>query len=142
MVDNDVADGFWELTVRGEFSAAHYLRGYQGKCENPHGHNFGVEVSVRGARLDPDTGMLLDFGIIKKCLRHVLEKLDHTELNSIPHFGGINPSSENLALYIGANMRKALRECGDPQTAHVRLHKVTVSEKATQNAAWIAVDTP
>lgn len=127
--------GFWRITVRSEFSAAHALRHYQGKCENQHGHNFAVEAAVEGSRLDAKTGMLLDFGILKKALAAILAPLDHAFLNDTPPFDVINPSSENLARYIGGQMSAFLASC--PQAAYARLCWVSISEKSTQTAFWI-----
>lgn len=125
----------WRLTVRSEFSAAHSLRHYQGKCEHLHGHNFGVEAAVEGTILHPDTGMLLDFATLKKALAEILSRLDHTLLNERVPFTGINPSSELLAQYIGQQMQVFLQNCAE--AANARLAFVTVSEKASQSATWL-----
>ncbi|MDR0339052.1 MAG: 6-carboxytetrahydropterin synthase QueD, partial [Desulfovibrio sp.] len=91
---------FWRLTVRSEFSAAHALRRYKGKCENPHGHNFAVEAVVEGEKLSPDTALLVDFSDLKADLQSVLAALDHKDLNATPPFDRLNPSSENLSRHI------------------------------------------
>ncbi len=127
----------YELTVRDQFSAAHALRHYQGKCENTHGHNFTVEVTVTGSELDEKTGMLLDFGILKKGLAKVLDDLDHRFLNDFQPFDTINPSSENMARIIGLRMRDFLAHCPDPQAARVTISRVGVSEKNSQTAFWL-----
>ena len=67
----------YEVRAEAEFSAAHYLQDYHGKCENLHGHNYTVYAHARGTELDSG-GMLVDFGILKKALREVCGKLDHT----------------------------------------------------------------
>ena len=120
----------WRLRVRDEFSAAHALRHYQGKCEHIHGHNFSVEACVEGDKLTPDTEMLLDFKIIKTELKAVLSLLDHKDLNTTPPFDARNPSSENLARFIYQELGKRLAAHG------VRMHEVTVSEKAAQAASY------
>jgi len=106
----------FEIKVSGEFSAAHNLRGYKGKCEELHGHNWKVEVALRQEGLDK-CGMVLDFKYLKLKLNKVLEKLDHRYLNNIACFkkinpvrkkgakkrklsNGVNPTSENIAKYI------------------------------------------
>lgn len=89
----------YEIRVRGEFSAAHNLRGYLGKCEELHGHNWRVEVALSGKRLDK-IGMLMDFKEIKSRLNKVLDKLDHKHLNALSYFKKTNPTSENIARYI------------------------------------------
>ena len=86
--------------MRADFSAAHALRHYQGKCEAVHGHNFAVEAVVEGGQLTADTGILADFTELKAELRKVLDDLDHRDLNSHPAFIEVNPSSENIAAYI------------------------------------------
>ncbi|MDP8222760.1 MAG: 6-carboxytetrahydropterin synthase QueD [Candidatus Lernaella stagnicola] len=88
-----------EITVIRSFSSAHNLRGYRGKCEDLHGHNWRVEITVGAVTLD-ELGMVLDFKELKKAVDEVLERLDHRLLNDIPPFDEINPSSENLAKYI------------------------------------------
>ena len=95
-----MSSSFWRLSVRDEFSASHALRHYQGKCENIHGHNFGVEAVIQGEKLMEGTEFLMDFSLIKKALKRVLETLDHKDLNSTPPFDRLNPSSENLPRYI------------------------------------------
>ena len=127
--------GRYRLTVRLEFSAAHQLRHYQGKCEALHGHNFGVEVVVEGRQTDAKTGMLLDFGILKAETREVLAGLDHMHLNDLPAFAQQNPSSEHLARYIYQQL--AGRLAALPQAAQARVAQVTVSEKAAQSATYL-----
>ena len=123
----------WRLRVRDDFSSAHALRHYQGKCENIHGHNFSVEACVEGDTLTPDTEMLLDFKIIKTELKAVLSLLDHKNLNDTPPFDAQNPSSENLARFIYQELSQRLAPHG------VRMHEDTVSEKAAQSATYCEI---
>ena len=88
----------FEVTVEDSFAAGHYLRNYKGKCENPHGHNYKVRVTLRGAELDK-AGLLLDFKDLKEVMRQVIDRLDHQMLNEIDPFTSLNPSAENLARY-------------------------------------------
>jgi 6-pyruvoyltetrahydropterin/6-carboxytetrahydropterin synthase len=88
----------YEVTVEDSFAAGHYLRNYKGKCENPHGHNYKVRVTLRGAALD-QAGLLLDFKDLKEVMKHVIDRLDHQMLNEIEPFTALNPSAENLAKY-------------------------------------------
>ncbi len=125
-----MSSSFWRLAVRDEFSAGHALRCYQGKCERLHGHNFSVEAVVEGETLLPGTEFLVDFSLLKKDLRAVLEGLDHTILNEVPPFDRINPSSENLARHIFQALIPAAVRHG------VRLYSVTVGEKAAQGATY------
>ncbi len=87
------------LTSVLEFAAAHRLHGYDGDCARLHGHNWKVEVSVRGTELD-EVGMVMDFKAIKREARAILEELDHTYLNDHPAFQQQNPTAENIARYL------------------------------------------
>ncbi len=127
----------WRLTVRGEFSAGHALRHYQGKCERMHGHNFAVELCVEGTNLTTDTEMLLDFKVLKTILRETLEGLDHRILNESPPFDRINPSSENLARHIWQEVATRLAAHPDPQAQKVRPYSVSVAEKGQQSATYL-----
>ncbi|MGA1861544.1 6-carboxytetrahydropterin synthase QueD [Deferribacter thermophilus] len=89
----------FKLRVIDHFASAHFLRDYNGKCENLHGHNWKVEVYLEGNELDK-TGMLVDFKVIKKELKNVTEELDHIFLNEHEYFIKVNPTSENIAKYI------------------------------------------
>ena len=89
----------YNIKIEENFSSAHNLRGYKGKCEELHGHNWKVEVVVSKEKLDK-TGMVLDFKYLKMKLNKVLEKLDHKYLNNIAYFKKVNPTSENIAKYI------------------------------------------
>jgi 6-pyruvoyltetrahydropterin/6-carboxytetrahydropterin synthase len=119
----------FELNVRKEFSAAHHLREYRGKCESLHGHNWKVEVFVAAAKLNK-TGIVADFREIKERLNGVLEELDHTYLNELPYFRKYNPTSENIAKYIFDKLR--------PQFSRLRikLRKVTVWESDNAHASY------
>ena len=120
----------WRLTVTSSFSSSHQLRNYCGKCENMHGHNFGVELCVEGHGLTPDTEILVDFKVLKKALNQVLETLDHRHLNEVPPFDRQNPSSENLARHIFTEVAALLRQ--EP----VRVVFVAVSEKDSSRAEY------
>ena len=88
----------FEVRVTADFAAAHFLRDYNGKCENLHGHNYKVYAHVRGSELN-EGGMLLDFSRLKSALREVCRQLDHTNLNDFDVFNQ-NPSAERIAKYI------------------------------------------
>jgi 6-pyruvoyltetrahydropterin/6-carboxytetrahydropterin synthase len=90
----------WTLRVRDRFSAAHFLKGYKGKCEKVHGHTFEVEAALRVEDLDA-VGIGVDFSEIKKALASVLP--DHTLLNEAYPF---NPSAENLARHLYGELKK------------------------------------
>jgi len=89
----------YEISVEQHFDAAHFLRGYQGKCEALHGHRFRVVVKVKSSGVN-DIGIAYDFVELKQHLRDILAKFDHTCLNDVPPFDKINPSSENIAASI------------------------------------------
>ena len=94
----------YNIKVESGFSSAHNLRGYRGKCEELHGHNWKVEAVVSSDTMD-NIGMVMDFKYLKAELNKVLEKLDHKYINDIPYFKKVNPTSENIARYIYDNLR-------------------------------------
>jgi 6-pyruvoyltetrahydropterin/6-carboxytetrahydropterin synthase len=114
----------FEVTVEAGFSSGHYLRNYQGKCENPHGHNYRVLVTLAGAELDP-AGLLLDFKILKTLLRPVVDYLDHQMINDLPPFTELNPSAENLARYFYQQTSLQLQQL---TAGRVRVKDCTVFE--------------
>ena len=94
----------FELKILNHFSAAHQLTMVGEKCENLHGHNWRVEVCVKGERLN-EAGVLVDFGIIKTHVKTIMKRLDHQFLNELPFFKDDQPSSENLAIYIATSLQ-------------------------------------
>ena len=99
----------YEIAKEMDFDAAHALRGYKGKCEALHGHRFKVVAVVKGNKLD-DIGLAYDFTLLKKHLSEILAKYDHTNLNEVPPFNRINPSSENIAAAIYEELQKKLAD--------------------------------
>jgi 6-pyruvoyltetrahydropterin/6-carboxytetrahydropterin synthase len=99
----------YEVTIIKSFSAAHILSQVGGKCEELHGHNFKVELSVGATALN-QAGLLIDFRLVKKWLSEILDELDHKHLNEIPCFTGINPSAENVAKYIAGKIAPAAKK--------------------------------
>lgn len=89
----------YTVKIEASFSAAHNLRGYKGKCEELHGHNWRVEIVAAAEKLDK-IGMVLDFKYLKAKLNQILDRLDHKYLNRISYFQKINPTSENISKYI------------------------------------------
>jgi 6-pyruvoyltetrahydropterin/6-carboxytetrahydropterin synthase len=89
----------YKICVIKEFASAHNLLGYKGNCENLHGHNFKVEAFLESNELD-DTGMVIDFRILKEHLTKIINKFDHRYLNETPPFDTVNPTSENIAKHI------------------------------------------
>jgi len=123
--------GIWRLTVTDHFSSAHQLRHYQGKCETLHGHNFTVQVQVQGRTLDPKLGIVMDFQILKAMVKDVLAGLDHCNLNEMPEFVNINPSSEHLARHI---FERLAARMPDPA---VTMHSVSVAEGPNTIATYL-----
>lgn len=102
----------YELKVVARFAAAHQLKMVTEKCENLHGHNWKVELFVAGENL-LDSGVLIDFGIIRRRLGEILESLDHRFLNELPVFAGGNPSSEMIARHVADAFTERIEE-GEP----------------------------
>jgi 6-pyruvoyltetrahydropterin/6-carboxytetrahydropterin synthase len=88
----------FEVTVEAGFSSGHYLRNYYGKCENPHGHNYRVQITLEGPQLN-NIGLLIDFTQLKEVMRGIIQRLDHQFLNDLEPFTSLNPSAENMAKY-------------------------------------------
>ncbi len=123
----------FEVRVEADFAAAHFLKDYNGKCENLHGHNYKVFAHVRGNNLN-EGGMLLDFSKLKDALRKTCKILDHTNLNDFPFFNQ-NPSAEKIALFIFENIKKELNESKDSQKEPF-LYAVDVFETETSRARY------
>lgn len=122
----------FEVTVEAGFSSGHYLRNYYGKCENPHGHNYRVLVTLAGRELD-ETGLLLDFKLLKNLLRPVVDRLDHQMINDLDPFIELNPSAENLARYFFQQTAEQLREMTG---GRVRVKDCTIFETDTSFARY------
>lgn len=122
----------FEVTVEAGFSAGHYLRNYRGKCENPHGHNYKVLITLCGQELDP-AGLLLDFKQLKQVMRPVIEQFDHQMINDIAPFTELNPSAENLARYFYDETNAQLREM---TAGRVRVKDCTLFETDATRATY------
>lgn len=109
------------------FSAAHHLREYHGKCENMHGHNWKVRLEITRDSLTSE-GFVCDFTLLKKVLKDILDLLDHRDINVTPPFDTINPTAENLSLYIFAEAERELKK-NDPELSVLRV-SVWESEKS------------
>ena len=122
----------FEVTVEDTFAAGHALRGYRGKCENPHGHNYKVRITLEGEKLN-DIGLLYDFKDLKVAMGDIIDRLDHQFLNDIEPFQQLNPSAENLARYFYQTTNNKLRSTTE---GHVRVKNVTVWETDTTTATY------
>ncbi len=120
----------FEVMIERNFSSAHQLRGYKGKCENLHGHNYKIEIYARGRELD-NIGLLVDFGELKMAADEVVQYLDHRNINELPPFDvELNPSAENLARYI---LERVAARVGDDR---VEVYKVRCFETPTSIATY------
>jgi 6-pyruvoyltetrahydropterin/6-carboxytetrahydropterin synthase len=123
----------FEVTVEAGFSSGHYLRNYRGKCENPHGHNYKVFVTLIGEQLD-EAGMLLDFKLLKQVMRPTVDYLDHRMINDLePFVSAINPSAENLAKYFYDQTSAQLHQMTQ---GRVRVKDCTLYETDTSFARY------
>jgi 6-pyruvoyltetrahydropterin/6-carboxytetrahydropterin synthase len=125
-------DPMFEVTVEDTFAAGHYLRNYKGKCENPHGHNYKVRVTLAGKELDK-AGLLLDFKDLREVMRHVTDRLDHQMINDLEPFKVLNPSAENLAKYFFDESNTRLQTVTN---GRVHIRSVTVYETDTTTATY------
>jgi 6-pyruvoyltetrahydropterin/6-carboxytetrahydropterin synthase len=119
----------FEVSVEYSFAAGHALRGYKGKCENVHGHNYKVRVTVEGEKLN-SIGLLMDFSELRAALKELAERFDHHFLNEVEPFKETNPSAENLACYLGTELQRKIKGQG------LNVHTVTVWETDTTSASY------
>ena len=122
----------FEVSVEDTFAAGHALRGYRGKCENPHGHNYRVRVTLTGDSLD-EIGLLYDFKDLKGVMNAVIDELDHKFLNDVEPFRQQNPSAENMARYLYQEIRRQLPADTD---GHIRIKQVELWETDTARAVY------
>ena len=101
----------YEILIRSDFSGAHKLKGYRGKCEELHGHNWKVDVRFERELLN-DIGIAVDFKVLKAKLKTILNKLDHAYLNKLNAFRRKNPSAENIARYIFERFKTSIKDKG------------------------------
>jgi len=119
----------YEIRIKSDFSAAHNLRNYRGKCERLHGHNWTVETAFAYRSLDK-AGMAVDFRVAKAALGAVLERLDHSYLNELSFFKKANPTSENIAKFIYDSVKKKIEN----------VKSVSVWESADSRAVYTEGD--
>lgn len=115
----------FELKAQMYFAAAHHLLNYEGECENQHGHNWLVEAYVTGNQLDK-SNILIDYKVLKRELKSVLDLLDHKDLNELPYFEGESPSSEMISKFIYTKLKEKINI----------LSKVSVWETNTSCASY------
>ncbi|MDP2734975.1 MAG: 6-carboxytetrahydropterin synthase QueD [bacterium] len=123
------------VSVEESFAAGHALRGYRGKCENVHGHNYKIRVTLEGSDLNA-IGLLYDFKDLKEAIQCSIRKLDHRFMNDVPPFDAINPSAENLAKYFYEEVTRLLADGTTRPQAPCRVRAVTVWETDTTTATY------
>jgi len=125
----------YDIFVKTHFSGAHHLRDYPGDCERPHGHNWKVKVTARATALD-ECGMGLDFTVLKKKVKEVINLLDHKDLNNLEYFQDKNPSSEFIATFIFDKLA--------PEISHERysIYSVQVMETDNQGCTYYGTSAP
>lgn len=121
----------FQISAEYTFAAGHALRGYKGKCENVHGHNYKVQVTVAGEHLN-SIGLLIDFVDLRAAIKSLVDRLDHRFLNDLPPFDQLNPSAENLAKYFYDGLEPQVRKQGN------RVSAVKVWETDTTSATFSA----
>ncbi len=124
----------YDIFVKTHFSSGHYLRDYPGSCEQPHGHNWNVTVTVRANQLD-SLGMGIDFKQLKTHVNAVIDHIDHKNLNEMEEFSALNPSSENIARFIYEQLQQPLDH------ERYRLFSVTVYETESSGLTYYGPDT-
>ena len=115
----------FEIMVEKHFASAHHLLNYKGKCENPHGHNYVIQVFAQKETLDK-ANIAFDFTLLKSELNKIVDDLDHIDLNTFPDFAGESPSAEFIARYAYQRLKRSI-----PQVM-----KITVFETPTQSASY------
>jgi 6-pyruvoyltetrahydropterin/6-carboxytetrahydropterin synthase len=120
----------FEISVEQTFAAGHALRNYKGKCENVHGHNYRVRVTIEGEQLDAN-GLLVDFVDVKRLMGGAIEYLDHRFINDLEPFDKINPSAENIAKYFYDRLYTGMKN-----EVPVRIAEIRVWETDTSSAVY------
>jgi len=121
----------YEVSIDESFAAAHNLRGYKGKCEDLHGHNYKVRVTLEGPELD-SVGLLYDFVHLKQIIQAVIRSLDHKYLNELSPFDVLNPSAENIARHVYQEAARQMR----PSPNGARISGITVWETDVTSATY------
>lgn len=122
----------YEIEISRSFSAAHFLRGYEGNCANLHGHNYGVAVTLRATALDGQ-GMAFDYKKLKAALDPILAGFDHSCLNELEAFRELNPTSENLARTIFERLAPGIED------GRIKLHRVRIMESESSSCSYYGV---
>ena len=134
------------LNRRYMFSASHRLhsdsfsesetRELYGKCNNPygHGHNYTVEVCVSG-QVDPQTGMVCNLMDLDDCVNsQIVERYDHMNLNLLPEFKNVVPTTENLCVEIYEILKREFH--------HAHLERVRIEETMMNSFEYAGGEEP
>ena len=119
----------YEISIKTSFSAAHQRGGYEGVCENLHGHNWGAEVCVRTEKLD-DIGLGIDYKILKQHTEEIVDGLDHKNINKVSPFDKTNPSSENIARWLFKELSARIN------SDSLKVYRVNIKETENFSASY------
>ena len=134
-----MAAAFVEIVHSREFAAAHKLesshlseaenRELYGPCFRDHGHNYVIEVCVRGA-VDPRTGMVMDLNRLSQIIvERVIDRVDHRHLNhDVPFLAGTITTAENVAIAFWREIEPHLRAYPGCTLHRIRLHESSANK--------------
>jgi len=123
---------YYTLHISSEFSAAHSVRGYEGRCARVHGHNYKITAEIKASTLD-HLGFVIDYYDVKTVLQKIIEQLDHYDINNIQPFDVINPTAENIAAWFYKNLSKQLNNEQVSVTAVILSETEDFSVRYTEN---------
>jgi 6-pyruvoyl-tetrahydropterin synthase len=120
----------YEVSVEGGFTARHAIPAADGRLENPHEHDWRVTAVFRGDRLDPGTGVLIDFVAARKALEALEAELEGADLNAHAAFRAAPPSAERVAEFLARQLTERLGGAA-------RLYRLEVTEAPLCRAAFL-----
>lgn len=123
----------FSVQIKVEFCAAHHIKGYDGDCARPHGHNFKVEVLAVTNQVN-HLGIAVDFKVLKALTNKLIAKYDHQDLNTIAPFDDINPTAETLAQHFYTVLESEIKM--EPVTQNLILRQVTIWENDRSAASF------
>lgn len=97
----------YTLRVVARFEAAHHLTSYKGAPEPNHGHSWRVEAVLAAPELDGE-GMAFDFVEIKTALQELAGRFDHGDINAVPPFDRVSPTTERIAAWFHERLAERL----------------------------------
>jgi 6-pyruvoyltetrahydropterin/6-carboxytetrahydropterin synthase len=99
----------WEVSHETVVAAAHQLRFSPGEGERLHGHNWRIKATLRASALAKE-GWVVDFYVLGRTLRAIVEPYEHAFLNDIPPFDDLNPTAENLARVVADELATKIED--------------------------------